>query len=99
MTQGKPMERIPDFDDGRVVERPDGVYWQEPLTGREHGPFATLAEAISDMDLEEAPADAEEPLEVAETLEEAEAEIGIADWIDPESGTPAEESRPHLEEH
>jgi len=38
-------------------------------------------------------------LEPGETLREAEDEVGIADWIDPETGEPAEESRPHLEEH
>jgi hypothetical protein len=34
-----------------------------------------------------------------ETLAEAESEIGVADWIDPDSGEPAEgQSRPHLNE-
>jgi len=70
--------RIEDYDDGRVVERPDGFfYWQQPDTGKEYGPFATLLEALADMDVEDAPRDAEEPLEVGETLEEAEAEVGI----------------------
>ena len=70
--------RIEDYDDGLVVERPDGFfYWQHPDTGKEYGPFATLLEAIADIDLEDAPRDAEEPLEVGETLEEAEAEVGI----------------------
>ena len=35
--------------------------------------------------------------EPGETL--AEAEIGIADLVDPDTGEPAEESRLHLEEH
>ena len=35
----------------------------------------------------------------AETLEEAESELGINDWIDPETGELAEgQSPPHLEE-
>jgi len=34
-----------------------------------------------------------------ETLQEAEAEIGIAEYLDPETGEPAEEERPRLEEH
>jgi len=29
--------------------------------------------------------------EVGESLEDAEAEIGISDWIDPETGEPAED--------
>ena len=70
--------RIEGYDDGLVVERPDGFfYWQQPDTGKEYGPFATLLEALADMDVEDAPRDAEEPLEVGETLEEAEAEVGF----------------------
>jgi hypothetical protein len=38
-------------------------------------------------------------LEPGETVQEAEAEIGISEWIDPETGEPSEESRPRLEEH
>ena len=34
--------------------------------------------------------------EEGETLQEAEAEIGIADWIDPETGKPAEGPTPHF---
>jgi hypothetical protein len=37
-------------------------------------------------------------VEPGETLEEAEADAGITDWIDPETGEPAEESIPRLEE-
>jgi hypothetical protein len=37
--------------------------------------------------------------EPSETLAEAEAEIGIADFVDPDTGEPAEESRPRLEQH
>ncbi|MBI4755210.1 MAG: hypothetical protein HY778_07290 [Betaproteobacteria bacterium] len=83
-----------DFDDRRVIERPDGFYWQNRRTGEEYGPFATLAEAQADMeysadaDLEAGPAD----------LDQAEDEIGIADWIDPDTGLPAEESIPRLDD-
>ena len=35
----------------------------------------------------------------AESLEEAESEIGINEWIDPETGEPAEgQSPPHLQD-
>ena len=37
--------------------------------------------------------------EPGETLEEAESEIGVADWIDPDTGEPAEESVPRIEDH
>lgn len=92
-------ERIPDYDDGLVTERPDGFFWQDPKTGREYGPFATLAEAMADMDVEDSPEELREPLEVAESLEEAEAEVGISGWVDPETGELAEEERPRIEEH
>jgi len=35
----------------------------------------------------------------AESIEEAESELGINDWIDPETGEPAEgQSPPHLQD-
>jgi hypothetical protein len=81
----------PDDDQVRVIERPDGFYWQDKLSGEEFGPFATLAEAMRDMQSQNG-----NGFEEGETLEEAEAEIGIADWIDPETGQPAEDSPPHF---
>lgn len=33
-----------------------------------------------------------------ESLEEAEAEIGISGWIDPDTNEPAEESVPRIED-
>lgn len=83
-----------DFDRTRILERPDGFYWQLKDSGREYGPFATLLEAEQDMQ-----ANGDESLAPAETLEEAEAEIGIAEFIDPDTGVPAEEENPRLEEH
>jgi hypothetical protein len=34
-----------------------------------------------------------------EGLREAESELGISDWIDPDTGGPAEDSVPHIEDH
>lgn len=81
-------------EDTRVIERPDGFYWQSLDSKSERGPFATFLEAESDMQVYD-----EEDLEVGETLAEAEAEIGMADWIDPETGVPAEEEVSRIEEH
>jgi len=80
-------------DDTIVVERPDGWYWCAPDGSVEFGPFESGAAARADRDRynEEAPSE-------GETLREAEAEIGIADWIDAETGSPAEGQSPHLEE-
>ena len=84
----------PEYDEARITERPDGFYWQEKSTGREFGPFATLIEAIQDMQLGDGSS-----AEPGESLLEAESEIGMADWIDPETGEPAEEYRPRIEDN
>ena len=78
----------PDYDQTRIIERPDGFYWQDKLSDKEYGPFQTLLDAVQDMQQQEDTS--------GETLEEAEAEIGIADHIDPETGEPAEGLQPHL---
>ena len=87
-------ETPPDFDATRVLERPDGFYWRDAETGEMFGPFATLLEAVNDMQYA-----AEAQPETGETVAEAEDEIGIADWIDPETGEPAEEQVPRTEQH
>ncbi|MDO9602234.1 MAG: hypothetical protein Q8J72_04465 [Rhodocyclaceae bacterium] len=86
-------ETTASYDRTRIIERPDGFYWQAMEGGEEFGPCATLAEAIEGME------SADANIEVGESLQEAESEIGIADWIDPETGQPAEGSVPHIEEH
>jgi hypothetical protein len=93
MTQKIP-QTPPEYDRTRIIERPDGFYWQAKDTGREYGPFPNLLEAVADMQ-----AAGETGYEPGETLEEAESEIGIADWIDAETGAPAEESVPRIEDH
>ena len=77
-----------DYDTTRVVERPDGFYWHDEKEGdRVFGPFPTLIEAIQDMEY-----NADSDYEPGETLEQAEDELGISDWIDPETGQPGEAS-------
>lgn len=68
-----------------LIERPDGWYWSSADGRVQVGPFASAEAARAD--LHAADEDAPEP---AETLSEAEAELGIADWIDPDTGAPAE---------
>jgi hypothetical protein len=87
-------ETPPDYDKTRIIERPDGFYWQSKSGSDESGPFPSLIEAIQDMQYRD-----NSEIEPGETLEEAEADAGIADWIDPETGEPAEESIPRLEDH
>lgn len=84
-------ETSPDYDRTRVIERPDGFYWQDKLTDESYGPFPTLLKAVEDMQSHDGNGNG---YEEGESLEEAESEIGIADWIDPETGQPAEEMPP-----
>ena len=82
---------------GRVIERPDGFYWESLAKKREtRGPFATLAEAQADM-LSDGGDD--EEAELPEPLQEAESELGINEWIDPDTGGPAEDNVPRIEDH
>ena len=84
----------PEDDRARVLERPDGFYWRAEDGGAEYGPFPSLAEATADMQTAD-----ESAYEPGETLAEAEDEIGISGWIDPDTGEPAEESIPRTEDH
>jgi hypothetical protein len=80
--------------DERVVEHPDGYYWLGPDADAEFGPFESRTAARADRDRYN-----EEPPSEGETVQEAEREIGVNDWIDAETGAPAEgQSPPHLEE-
>jgi hypothetical protein len=81
-------------DDSSLVEHPDGWYWIAPDGHQQFGPYESRSVARADRDRgnEEAPVE-------GETVQEAEGEIGVADWIDAETGAPAEgQSPPHLEE-
>ncbi len=94
MTTKKTQSILPDYDQARVIERPDGFYWQDDeLADKYFGPFSSLLEAVQDMQLQ---SDSDTELEVGETLEDAEDEIGISNWIDPETGEPAEDSSTRL---
>ena len=87
-------ETPPDDDRGRIVERPDGFYWQARDSGKEFGPFPTLLEALEDMQY-----CADSDFEPGESVEQAEAEIGISEWVDPDTGELAEELTPRIEDH
>ena len=77
-----------------VVQRPDGYYWRSGDGGTEVGPFASVAEAEADLN-----ASADESLEPGETLYEAEQALGLADWVDSDTGELAEDTRTHIEDH
>ena len=84
----------PEDDRSRIVERPDGFYWNSEDRSTQYGPYPTLVEAVADMQ-----ATGDGSYEPGETLAEAEDEIGISSWIDPDTGEPAEESIPRTEDH
>ena len=97
------VQKIPettsDYDRTRIFERPNGFYWQALDGGEEFGPFPKLVEAVRDMQDSDAADLDPDGLDPDGLLAEAEDEIGIADWIDPETGEPAEEGVPRLEQH
>lgn len=70
---------------GDVIHRPDGYYWVAVNGKQEFGPFKTLELALADMQ-----SASEEVAEPGETLQEAEDELGVSDWIDPDTGELAE---------
>jgi hypothetical protein len=85
-------ESITEVDMGSVMLRPDGYHWQSPDGKQEFGPFESLDAALADME-----SAGEENSEPGETLQEAEDELGVADWIDPDTGELAEgQSAPRL---
>ena len=81
--------------EGRVVKRPDGYYW-EAKGVEARGPFVTRAEAEADR---LAGGSTEGEFDPGESLQEAESEIGVAEWIDPDTGGPAEDNIPRIEDH
>lgn len=78
----------------RIVDHPDGYCWIALDGHQQFGPFDTVEEALADMEVDEADFEAAPP-----SLEEAEDALGIADWIDPETGAPAEDTHTRLEDH
>jgi hypothetical protein len=81
-------------DSGAVVHHPDGYYWLARDGSQQFGPFASAEEALADMNAAD-----EDALEPEESLEEVEQELGVADWVDPDTGEIAEETHARLEEH
>ena len=78
----------------RLDRSPDGFYIEKP-NGETLGPYATLAEAEADLLADGAIDD----LETGDSLQQAESELGISEWIDPDTGGPAEDNIPRLEDH
>ena len=84
----------PDYDRARIIERPDGFYWREEDRSAEYGPYPSLLEAVADMQAGE-----DTDFEPGESVAEAESEMGMSDWIDQDTGQPAEDSVPHIKDN
>lgn len=87
---------ISDDDLNRVVERPDGFYWQPLEGGREHGPFATLLDATLDMQSGD---EDDEQLIDSDDVRDAEDVLGVPDWVDPDTGQLADDGWTRTEDH
>lgn len=85
---------IPEDERRRILERPDGFYFRSEDGRREYGPYPSMVEAVAEMEATD-----EGGYEPGESLAEAEDEIGISNWIDPDTGEPAEEGIPRTEDH
>ena len=80
------MEEGEELDMGQIIHRPDGFHWQAADGTQEFGPFESLELALAHMQS----AAEEESAGPGETLQEAEDELGVADWVDPDTGELAE---------
>ena len=80
-----------------VIERSNGFYWRLNGEKRLRGPHASLLAVVDDIDSRTATGSA--VVESCVSLEEAEDEIGVAGWIDPDTGLPAEDGAHRLELH
>ena len=98
--------RLPDLEDesggaeptdeerlSRVVEHPDGWYWTAPDGHQQFGPFDSVEAVLADMEASDAGPDA------GQTLHETERVLGLGDWIDPETGALAEDTRVRIKDH
>lgn len=92
MPRKKLHEPAPKEAPARIVERADGYYRVEG--GVEDGPYPTIQEAR-----DAAPIDDESDYEPGESLAEAEEELGLSGWVDPDTGLPAEDTPHRLEDH
>jgi len=79
-----------------IIEQDGAFYWLDSENETLIGPFRTRRAAVADRD---SPGPIDEDLSGAPDLDavlEAEAEIGIEDFIDPDTGEPTHGYEPHV---
>lgn len=82
-----------------IVEADDGFFWRDSETDALVGPFRTRAAAIADRDSPGSSDDGTDDLAAAadsDAVHEVESEIGIDDFIDPDTGEPTHGYEPHV---
>ncbi len=82
-----------------IVEGEDGFFWRDSETDALVGPFPTRAAAVADRDSPGPAGDDPDDLAAladVDAVHEAEAEIGIEDFIDPDTGEPTHGYEPHV---
>ena len=79
-----------------IVERDGSFFWRDAETGGLIGPFTSMQAAAADRDSPDSVD--EDLLEAADSddLHDAASEIGIEDFIDPDSGEPMHGYEPHV---
>lgn len=92
-----PTDEVSDERLDRVVEHPDGWYWIAPDGRQQFGPFGSMEAVIADMDTRDTAIDSAP--DSGQTLADTERELGQLDWIDPETGTLAEDTHLRAEDH
>lgn len=93
MTKVRTSTNGSDDEQSRVVERSNGFYWKDEFQNKFYGPFPNRLEALLSMQDQ---TDSDTDIGEGESLEDAEAGIGIANWIDPDTGEPAQDSSIHF---
>ncbi len=83
-------DKGPESEEIRIIERADGFYWLDPGSLEQFGPFATYEEALANSDY--GASDEDE----GTLLREAEDLLGLSDWVDPDTGLPAEDHVPRI---
>jgi hypothetical protein len=81
-------------DSQALVHHPDGYYWLGAGGRMQIGPYATAEAALADLHRV-----GDDDIEPDESLPEAELVLGLADWLDPDTGELAEATHTRLEDH
>lgn len=80
-----------------IVESEEGFFWRDSETDTLVGPFRTRAAAVADRDSPGPAVDTGyDAAAEADAVHEVEAEIGIDDFIDPDTGEPTHGYEPHV---